>query len=121
MTSTSSPSHLPVGRRTSSFNSISTTTGARNPLNLKVNRILSVGFEDVGTRLALDTLGEFELATAQNEAGSDTRGINAALKRGGGLRKEVEGRMAQGSRAFLAAFSEVNDVCHCFSDALSRY
>ena len=75
------------------------TALARNPLHLKVNRILSANFEDSGTRTALDTLGEFQLE-------SDT--VQLASK--GKLRKHVEARMASGSNQFLQAFGEVNQV-----------
>lgn len=83
-----------------------------------MNRLLSANLEDAGTRAALDTLGEFESAavasattTKDVAAGKQVSapGIGGALRRGG-LRKEVEGRMAEGSREFLEAFSEVNDV-----------
>lgn len=89
-------------------------TQGRNPLTLKVNRLISANLEDAGTRAALDTLGEFESALsvedgANRRANKANQAIGVALRRGG-LRKEVEGRMAEGSREFLAAFSEVNDV-----------
>jgi hypothetical protein len=86
-----------------------TTSTTRNPLNLKVNRLLSANLEDAGTRAALDTLGEFERQAVQDGTPATKGGIGGALRRGG-LRKEVEGRMAEGSREFLEAFSEVNDV-----------
>ena len=79
------------------------TSLARNPLNLKVNRILSANFEDSGTRAALDTLGHFDLEAD----GPFAR--NATLSKGK-LRKEVEGRMAKGSREFLQAFDQLNQV-----------
>ncbi|GAA6004653.1 Golgi transport complex subunit COG6 [Rhodotorula paludigena] len=90
-----------------------------SPLHIKVQRLLSANFEDAGTRAALDTLGQLERGEADEgaEAGSkqvgqqpqvQQRGIGTALKRGG-LRKEVDGKMAEGSREFLQAFSEVND------------
>lgn len=106
-----------------------------------MNRILSANYEEIGTRRALDTLGEFELDTSLDHALDSVVGgrggagkmeevkvtkdgmtmggtrritteqgrMGKALKKGG-LRKEVESRMAEGSRSFLAAFSEVNDV-----------
>lgn len=101
---TSRPS---LSSRTSSFGPGLPTT--RNPLHLKVNRLLSANLEDAGTRAALDTLGEFE-NVQDDEGRKGGAGIGVALRRGG-LRKEVEGRMAEGSREFLEAFSEVNDVC----------
>jgi len=101
-------SRPPLPTRTSSGNLPSSST--RNPLNLKVHRLLSSNLEDAGTRAALDTLGELEKAELESDKSAQGRGIGAALKRGTGLRKEVDGRMAQGSKEFLQAFSEVNDV-----------
>ncbi|GAA5872099.1 hypothetical protein JCM16303_000978 [Sporobolomyces ruberrimus] len=87
--------------RTSSGN---IPSSSRNPLNLKVHRLLTSNLQDPRTRAALDTLGRLEHA----EPESDPR-IRSALARGGGLRKEVDARMTQGSKDFLKAFSEVND------------
>lgn len=112
------------GRRLSlqagAFSSPSITTSTtRNPLHLKVNRLLSANLDDASTRAALDTLGEFESSGSTlidndlNDNKKGTGGIGAALRRGG-LRKEVEGRMAEGSKEFLEAFSEVNDVRSSF-------
>lgn len=118
--------HMQSRRISGSFLPASTpATGARNPLNLKVNRILSANYEESGTRRALDTLGDFErdelsgtnIAAVFGGEGDGARKkpnyqqgrMGMALQQGG-LRKEVESRMAEGSRSFLAAFSEVNDV-----------
>ncbi|GAA5868756.1 hypothetical protein JCM8547_005368 [Rhodosporidiobolus lusitaniae] len=88
------------------------SSSSRNPLTLKVQRLLSANLEDNGTRAALDTLGELERRDDGTEGVTGTAGPGAggrgALKRGG-LRKEVDGKMAEGSREFLEAFSEVND------------
>lgn len=107
-------------RGTSAFvNSSSTTSTARNPLHLKANRLLAANLEDEGTRAALDTLGEFENLIGDDitRKGSLGTGIGVALRRGG-LRKEVEGRMAEGSREFLEAFSEVNNVSSFSQDCV---
>ncbi|BGP43615.1 Golgi transport complex subunit 6 [Rhodotorula kratochvilovae] len=95
---------------------VPSASSSSTPLHRKVTRLLSANFEDAGTRAALDTLGELErteLADAQGEdkaarTPAGQRGVGSALHRGG-LRKEVDGKMAQGSREFLDAFSEVND------------
>lgn len=102
----------------------SSSTSTRNPLQAKVTRLLSANLEDGATRAALDTLGQVELAeskrraryrapsaVARTAAMSDAggAGISDALRRGG-LRKEVDNRLEQGSREFLRAFSEVNDA-----------
>ncbi|GAA5912228.1 hypothetical protein JCM5296_005454 [Sporobolomyces johnsonii] len=89
-------------------------SASRNPLQLKVNRLLSSNLDDAGTRAALDTLGQLEQGELEPDRQRDGdkqpsgRAIGSALKRGG-LRKEIDGRMAQGSKEFLDAFSEVND------------
>ncbi|GAA5821598.1 hypothetical protein JCM3770_005309 [Rhodotorula araucariae] len=96
---------------------VASSSSSTTPLHRKVTRLLSANFEDAGTRAALDTLGELERAEHADTLGDDRaakapqvgqRGIGSALQRGG-LRKEVDGKMAQGSREFLDAFSEVND------------
>jgi hypothetical protein len=95
-----------LSSRNSSGNLASST---RNPLNLKVHRLLTSNLEDAGTRAALETLGELE--RSERESGEKQgRGIKAALESGGGLRKEIDARMTRGSKDFLKAFSEVNDV-----------
>lgn len=100
------------------------TTTTRNPLQAKVTRLLSANLEDGATRAALDTLGQVELAASRNSTtGSTTTTTNGALSqqqthggmntttlRKGGLRKEVDTQMAESSRDFLRAFSDVNDV-----------
>lgn len=106
---------LRVGVSTASSFGTPSASSSRNPLHLKVQRLLSANLEDAGTRAALDTLGEFDSALSDDQprragsSGSGNAAIGVALRRGG-LRKEVEGRMAEGSREFLEAFSEVNDV-----------
>ncbi|ORY76293.1 oligomeric Golgi complex subunit 6 [Leucosporidium creatinivorum] len=99
---------------TSSLPSTSSSSN-RNPLNLKVSRLLSANLQDAATRAALDTLGQFESDVPDVPATSSTTatapakdGIGRALRRGG-LRKEVDKRMAQGSRQFLDAFTDVNE------------
>lgn len=85
-------------------------SSSRNPLNLKVHRLLTSNLEDAGTRAALETLGELERTEAEKEQNAKGRGITAALESGGGLRREIDARMTRGSKEFLKAFSEVNDV-----------
>lgn len=96
------------------------TASNRNPLNLKVSRLLSANLQDAATRAALDTLGQFEADDPAASSSSNKDGIGRALRRGG-LRKEVDKRMAQGSRQFLDAFSDINEVSYdCTSDELRR-
>ncbi|SCV74768.1 BQ2448_7797 [Microbotryum intermedium] len=111
--------------------SSSSSSSSRNPLHLKVNRLLSANLEDAGTRAALDTLGELELEQTQVGA---TQGASTAAQQGtttttttsttgsasapplikrGALRTQVETKMAQASTEFLQAFSDVNAVSFC--------
>ncbi|KDE04704.1 hypothetical protein MVLG_04843 [Microbotryum lychnidis-dioicae p1A1 Lamole] len=108
----------------------SSASSSRNPLHLKVNRLLSANLEDAGTRAALDTLGELELEQ-QTQVGSSSRasqepptttngGLNgrttaatttaagAPMIKRGALRTQVETQMAQASTEFLQAFSDVD-------------
>ncbi|GAA5881595.1 hypothetical protein JCM3774_006489 [Rhodotorula dairenensis] len=120
----SEPGATPGTPSTSGSVSSSTST-TRNPLQAKVTRLLSANLEDGATRAALDTLGQVELAESRRAAtriasssgapapatgpeSAGGAGISDALTRGG-LRKEVDNRLEQGSREFLRAFSEVND------------
>ncbi|KAK4051597.1 Golgi transport complex subunit 6 [Microbotryomycetes sp. JL201] len=107
-----------------SYSVPSSSASSRNPLLVKVNRLLSANFDDAGTKAALDTLGEFQndrlqlddtgedgnvAAGTTTAQASNRRASPHALKRGG-LRKQVENKMAQGSQEFLEAFGQVNDV-----------
>ncbi|GAA5932727.1 hypothetical protein JCM3775_002220 [Rhodotorula graminis] len=118
-TAATRPSLAPRRSSPLSYSSPSGTSAppSTTPLHRKVTRLLSANFEDAGTRAALDTLGELERAERTDAQGDERagrsqvgvqRGIRSALKRGG-LRKEVDGKMTEGSREFLDAFSEVND------------
>ncbi|KAK4056417.1 Golgi transport complex subunit 6 [Microbotryomycetes sp. JL221] len=125
----SRPSLSPNATMSSSTMSyIGTSSGSsRNPLLVKVNRLLSANLDDTGTKAALDTLGEFSLSSSPHHtttvaSGSDTladaikgsRNVTTSaathkpLQRGE-LRKQVERNMAQGSQDFLMAFSQVNE------------
>jgi len=96
----------------------SSSGSIRNPLHLKVNKLLSSHLEDAGTRAALDTLGELELVQATEGVGAD-KPIGEGLRRGG-LRKEVDARMAKASRHFLDAFGELKDVSKLGQPAQTR-
>lgn len=92
---------------------------AASSLGLRVSKLLGSSFEDAGTRAALETLSVLPLAStstpgATGDKAEDGRPTGATvghkdLKRGG-LRREIEGRMAERSREFLGIFTEVNLV-----------
>ncbi|KWU45606.1 oligomeric Golgi complex subunit 6 [Rhodotorula sp. JG-1b] len=122
---------VPAATTTTPNTTSSSTSSTRNPLQAKVTRLLSANLEDGATRAALDTLGQVELAeskrartaaslsdptpTAGEQGGA---GISDALRRGG-LRKEVDARMEQGSREFLRAFSEKLSMLQSHLDAMN--
>ncbi|GAA6008397.1 hypothetical protein JCM10207_000112 [Rhodosporidiobolus poonsookiae] len=102
-------------RRTSSttpasFAASPSVTTARNPLHLKVHRLLSANWDDQATRSALDTLGTLDLDSQPSSTPSDPpTSTSTSSTKPRSLRKHVDSQLAQGSRAFLAAFSTVND------------
>jgi hypothetical protein len=74
------------------------SSSSRNPLTHRVSSLLSSDLHDKQTHAALDTLSAFDLASTSSRASSS------------GLRREVERRMQQSTRAFLEAFAEVDEV-----------
>lgn len=117
--STSSPS------RTFSL-SQSTATHTRalssrhNPISLRIYKAIGTSFDDPGSREALEIASSFyapstkgkEKETADEEVLPERRtlkGQTAAMARKH-LRKDVEARLAGGSRKFLEAFGEVDKV-----------
>ncbi|GAA6043711.1 hypothetical protein JCM8097_007495 [Rhodosporidiobolus ruineniae] len=101
-----------AGRRSSSSfasSSPASLNSSRHPLAIRVQRLLSANLEDDGTRTALETLGTLGEGEADEAAGATTTLKPGKASRRGGLRKEVDGKLTEGSREFLVAFSEVND------------
>ncbi|ORY21431.1 putative intra-golgi transport-related protein [Naematelia encephala] len=107
------------------------TTARNNPISLRIYKAIGTSFDDPGSREALEIASSFyapsssgtskgkalsddELGKEENgEPGSEVvmrrtlRGQSAAMARKC-LKRDIEGRMAGGSRRFLEAFGEVD-------------
>jgi hypothetical protein len=116
----------------------------RNPVSLRLYKVLGANYDDEGTKDALRTLSDFyaprEVAsetikatqeddddwdesedettparssrvTSQAVGPSTPTAGEAASKARKNLRRDVDRRLAEGSRKFLDAFGEVDQVC----------
>jgi conserved oligomeric Golgi complex subunit 6 len=130
----------PVDRKANSG-----TPQPRNPVSLRVYKLLRTNFNDDATREALQTLSELYGAPVSvnapakgkepkldsddwNEEEDDEPELNrasvtvnsivhdntawtSAARARKSLRRDMENKLAEGSRQFLAAFGEVDQVC----------
>lgn len=108
---------------------------ARNPISLRLYKVLAANFEDDATREALRTLSDFYQPTADADKGKqpvrDVEDVSAlhltnghaagskilpavstgvAVRARKNLRRDVELRLAECSQQFLSAFGEVDEV-----------
>jgi hypothetical protein len=107
----------------------------RNPVSLRLYKVLGASFDDEGAKQALYTLSELyapripstnvnptnhESEDSDHDDGSDSlpsflsNGVIAgesAAKARKYLRRDVENKLAEASRTFLKAFGEVDQVC----------
>lgn len=121
---------------------VSSNPQARNPVSLRLYKILGTNFDDEATKGALQTLSDL-YATSEAPKGKDVKrdaeymddedddtaaksvvrvdnsllietlpGESAARARRN-LRRDMENKLAEGSRQFLKAFGEVDQVCFC--------
>jgi 4-alpha-glucanotransferase len=81
----------------------SSSSSRNNPLLHRVSSLLSSNMRDKQTHAALETLAEFGLASTSSTTTTTHASTSA-------LRRDVEHRMQQSARAFLAAFAQVNEV-----------
>lgn len=119
------------------------TEAGRNPLSIRLFKVLGARYDDPETREALEILSGLYAPTFSSK-GETRRTVNASLmsddsdeeeqpsrsllaaipplekgrtfddsaaRARRNLRKDMEGKLAQSSKMFLAAFSEVNQVC----------
>lgn len=114
------------------------TSQSRNPVSLRLYKVLGTNFDDDATREALQTLSdlyatpgpskgkETHRATSDVDEGNDEEWIKAtathevlpesvpgesAARARKNLRRDMELKLAEGSRQFLKAFGEVDQVC----------
>lgn len=113
----------------------SRSTSTRNPISLRLYKVLGTNYDDPATREALETLSELyrapdsskgkavdrelkqdddELAAMDVEAKVAGRHVLAstgtAVRARKSLRRDAELKLAQGSRQFVRAFQEVDKV-----------
>lgn len=134
-------SYPPSLSRTGSSNSVITdrkgswasSTQGRNPVSLRLYKVLGSNYEDDATREALRTLSElyvvpgpskirdypstevqemddFEENPSVHTAIESVPGESAARARRN-LRRDMENQLTEGSKQFLKAFGEVDQVC----------
>ncbi|KAJ7630510.1 oligomeric Golgi complex subunit 6 [Roridomyces roridus] len=107
------------------FDKKARTTQARNPVSLRLYKVLGTNFDDEATREALQTLSEL-YATSRvtgkprddDEAEQDLAGVEelltesvpgeSAARARRNLRRDMERKLAEGSHQFLKAFGEVD-------------
>jgi hypothetical protein len=113
----------PPSPSTSSLPRRPSATPSRNPISLRLHKVLGYSFDDPSSREALETVSAFysSEAVASNEGVGKEGGVTgdgriseigegAAEKARRGLRRDGEERLAEGSKRFLQAFGEVDKV-----------
>lgn len=134
--SSSSPSVLPQTTEKKQ-----SSTQSRNPVALRLYKVLSTNFEDAATREALQTLSDLytppstrgkepakpidelededDTEDVESDGGSATLNLlpvelvpgEIAARARKHLRRDMEKKLAEGSRQFLKALGEVDQVC----------
>ena len=120
----------------SSFATPSLSSSRNNPISLRIYKAIGTTFDDAGSREALELVSSFYAPTVSakgkekelvvHENGNSNghgyaeeeelprrrtlKGQSAATARKY-LKKDVEKKLAEGSRKFLDAFGEVDQVC----------
>lgn len=92
----------------------SASGSARNPISLRLYKVLASSFDDPSSREALETVSDFYASgsstTSASANGDRGVGEGAAARARRGLRRDGEEKLAEGSRKFLAAFGDVDKV-----------
>ncbi|CDZ97324.1 casein kinase i [Phaffia rhodozyma] len=111
----------------------SSQTASRNPISLRLYKVLASSFDDPSSREALEAVSSYynvpapsqksssiadgSLVASEGEIGPDGVVEGAAARARKGLRRDGELRLAEGSKKFLDAFGEVDQKL----DALQRH
>ncbi|KAF8329058.1 oligomeric Golgi complex subunit 6 [Amanita rubescens] len=125
--SSSTLSHTSTDRQ----NASSTPTQGRNPITLRLYKILGTSFDDVATREALHTLSEFYSQTSSSGDKPPDSGVDGTdgnefgiMKKSGpsgvvsgelaakarkNFRRDMENKLAEGSQQFMKVLGEVNE------------
>lgn len=131
MSAVQTPSSSPP-TLTSSLPRRPSSTPTRNPISLRLHKVLASSFDDEASREALETVSAFygsstlpasaehDPATNGKEGSRPSEQWEGAAERARrGLRRDGEERLAESSRKFLEAFGQVDKVrassraCHC--------
>lgn len=98
----------------------STSSSSKNPISLRLYKVLSTNFDDYATREALDTLSELyghtdeEGNVASNakvdEEDDESSLAEHAAKARRSLRRDMENKLAESSGHFVQALGEVDQV-----------
>ncbi|KAK2459490.1 hypothetical protein APHAL10511_008474 [Amanita phalloides] len=123
----SSPATLSPIPSSALQNAPSTQTQGKNPISLRLYKILGTNYDDIATREALETLSEFYAHTGSSrEKPSDSRADEdeyGIIKRFGpsnamsgelaararkNLRRDMENKLAEGSQLFMKVLGEVS-------------
>lgn len=139
---TSSPMRPSVSRGSSSATTdrkASWTPQTRNPVSLRLTKVLSTNFDSEDTREALRTLSELYATAKGKEAQAVVENLEdeyaqenievahtssavllaetvpgeSAARARKNLRRDMENQLAEGSRKFLEALGEVDTVSYC--------
>lgn len=88
------------------------STPSRNPISLRLYKVLASNFDDPSSLEALETVSNYysTTSTANGVGLAGEEGEGAAEKARKKLREDAEERLAGGSRAFLDAFGDVDSV-----------
>ncbi|KAF6742370.1 oligomeric Golgi complex subunit 6 [Ephemerocybe angulata] len=96
----------PTTSSSPSITSPSAQTQAKNPISLRLYKVLSTNFEDYATREALGTLSEL-YGTPDADADGALIGEHAAKARRS-LTRDMENKLAESSATFVEALGEVD-------------
>lgn len=89
-----------------------TSNASKNPISLRLYKVLSTNFEDGATREALDTLSELYGSSSSSTNGiTDSNPGEHAMKARRSLRRDMENKLAESSHSFVVALGEVDQVC----------
>ncbi|KAJ7814128.1 oligomeric complex COG6 [Mycena olivaceomarginata] len=86
-------------------------TQSRNPISLRLYKVLGTNFDDDATREALQTLSELYATSSTLKGKEILRNVEedeSAARARKNLRRDMERKLAEGSHQFLEAFGEVD-------------
>ncbi len=86
----------------------------RNPISLRLYKVLGTNYGDPSTRDALLSISKFySTQPAAGDGGDQTKHGELAARARKNLRRDLDNRLADGSQQFLRAFQGVDEVREC--------